>query len=548
VKQPLVQGIAVTGANGAAVDTGATTLGVGVALRITVTATEPDGRPLAFRFMRSRRCSTDTELQEWSPSNVLAYTTEVGDMTSCSGIVVGVRNDDGVDLDSGYFGDLQARVTLRVSDGRQPAAVAGVQLSVGGVEVDRLASFPVGTVITLTATGADPLGRPLQYAFYFTRSCSGQGYVQDWSASKTLVYTLAPEDVTSCTSIVVCVRNDDGWDYDSDLFGDHQYGVGLRVEDGTLPPVFGGVRVYASGAEVAEAAVLQPGETVTVVAAATDPRGLPLQYAFQIFRSCSGGGFVGDWSSSSNVSYTLTSADVTTCTRMFVYVRNNDAREYEGIGRGDAQTSAGLTVGYVPAISNIDMSDGYGRPIDAGVGADGRATVLILPTGATITIGAAASDSSGTPLEYNFVLVPAAEAAKLPKRDAGGNGIGGIGVGGGGGAGRRLMVAGAGRQLLAAAVAGAGAGAKAMGGGWGNASTITYTTSSADVCLSAVVAVRNRDGVDLAGELGDVAVVLPLQTAGECAGGGFSLNGGRRSGGGIAAALLAALCAFAALL
>ena len=64
-------------------------------------------------------------------------------------------------------------------------------------------------------------------------------------------------------------------------------------------------------------------------------------------------------------------------------MRNNDSRELIGPDQGDAWGQASFTVGYLPSLQEVSMLDGNGRPLGIEKG-----RVLVLPTGANITLGA----------------------------------------------------------------------------------------------------------------------------------------------------------------
>jgi hypothetical protein len=92
-----------------------------------------------------------------------------------------------------------------------------------------------------------------------------------------------------------------------------QNSVSLNVTDGTQPPHFTSITVTNRFGDVLpRSAVLQPNNTITVTASATDPLGLPLEYKFDMYRRCGQVGTLQDWSLSNAVNYTLTIEDATT--------------------------------------------------------------------------------------------------------------------------------------------------------------------------------------------------------------------------------------------
>jgi hypothetical protein len=212
------------------------------------------------------------------------------------------------------------------------------------------------------------------------------------------------------------------------------------------------------------------------------------------------------------------------------WVKNNDTREHQWEGYGDAQSSARLLVGYLPTMQQITMLDADGRPFNITEGG-----VVILPEGKQVAVDAGASDASNTTLEYNYVLVPADDAAKLDRWTP--NGIEKAPEpatsdssppastsravtfeavpqkGSKGGSGVAVRMKEQAPPTRAAPVADASL--KPMGSGWSEQSKVSYTVKAADECMVPVLAIRNGDAVSLlggSGALGDTAVALPMQT------------------------------------
>jgi hypothetical protein len=67
------------------------------------------------RFMVFRNCSGSGDFQDFSSSNEFTYTFKAEDITNCTVIFVGVRNNDGLDADGTMFGDLQYQVPLDIN-------------------------------------------------------------------------------------------------------------------------------------------------------------------------------------------------------------------------------------------------------------------------------------------------------------------------------------------------------------------------------------------------------------------------------------------------
>jgi hypothetical protein len=153
---------------------------------------------------------------DWTNATTFTYNVTLDDMRLFNTLWIFVRNNDGVNLDSDFAGDLQHLVGyLKVSDGRLPAKINQVRVEYANnhslVPEPRETPIFVGTKIRVVAVGEDPKGLPLQYTFQLYRSCGGTDIKQDWSSSNVFELTLPPEDVTSCTVVFVDVRNSDGW-------------------------------------------------------------------------------------------------------------------------------------------------------------------------------------------------------------------------------------------------------------------------------------------------------------------------------------------------
>ena len=137
-----------------------------------------------------------------------------------------VRNSDGTNLDSDSYGDLQYQYgPLRVSDGRLGAKFTSLklQLADGTVVQDPWkTALRVGTRIRFVAEGTDPKGLPLEFKFMLGRHNSFDGTIpkQDWSPSNIFEHVLVDADVTTGTGLHAYVRNNDGWNHNSNREGD----------------------------------------------------------------------------------------------------------------------------------------------------------------------------------------------------------------------------------------------------------------------------------------------------------------------------------------
>jgi hypothetical protein len=200
----------------------------GDTITIEALAEDPNSRPLEYKFELFRNCGGGAIIQDWSASSSVSYTFEDADMTNCTVMFIGVRNDDGHDYDSTSFGDLQMQVGFQVSDGRMPPVVNSVHIFQNGVETESR-SFQVGSSITLKVNATDPNNLPLEYFFNVFRNCGGTSDLQNFSSIDEFTYTFKSVDITNCTTIFVGVRNNDGLDADGAMFGDLQYQVPVNI-------------------------------------------------------------------------------------------------------------------------------------------------------------------------------------------------------------------------------------------------------------------------------------------------------------------------------
>jgi hypothetical protein len=164
-------------------------------------------------LVQPNRFATSFQPSEWTNSTTCTYNVTLADMRLHNPLWIYVRNSDGIDLDSSWAGDLQYSFRqMDVSDGRLPAKIIQLTMEYANnnsvVPGPETTPLPVGTTVRFVVVGEDPKGLPLQYAFQLYRRCKGSAFKQDWSSSNTFEHTLAPEDVTFCTSFV---RNSDGW-------------------------------------------------------------------------------------------------------------------------------------------------------------------------------------------------------------------------------------------------------------------------------------------------------------------------------------------------
>jgi len=193
---------------------------VGDTITLTAVAVDLFGLPLQYTFKRFRNCILESTLQNWSVDNDLTYTFTEDDITNCTSIIIGVKNNDGTDQD-GIFGDVQMSTLFTIRDERLPPTQNSIKVFDSNLIETASRSFHVGDTITLQVNATDPFGLPLEYVFRLYRSCALSSEIQAWSAANTVTYTFTADDITGCTSIVAGVKNNDGIDMDG-FFGDLQ--------------------------------------------------------------------------------------------------------------------------------------------------------------------------------------------------------------------------------------------------------------------------------------------------------------------------------------
>jgi hypothetical protein len=90
-------------------------------------------------------------------------------------------------------------MAINVTDGTPVPTLKGLTIAdtLGNILSSTYVVQPGSTVIA-TASAADAAGSPWEYMFTITRDCGMTSTtVQDWSASSSMRYLVAAEDVTS---------------------------------------------------------------------------------------------------------------------------------------------------------------------------------------------------------------------------------------------------------------------------------------------------------------------------------------------------------------
>lgn len=179
---------------------------------------------------------TTPQASNWTSSPTYTYNVTLADMKWLNEMLILVKNSDGIDVVSESAGDLQHYFgRLNVSDGRLPARLRGVRAEyadnntvIADLFTPLNTALVVGTRVRIVAAAGDPKGLPLEFRFELFRRCLPTNIKQEWSPSNVFLHTLAPEDVTSCTTVFVYVRNSDGWGhYDTTTLADDWVSAGV---------------------------------------------------------------------------------------------------------------------------------------------------------------------------------------------------------------------------------------------------------------------------------------------------------------------------------
>jgi hypothetical protein len=320
----------------------------GDSISIDVLVVDPKGLPVQVGFYQMRSCGGVGFIQDFSSSAVMNYTFVEADITNCTSIIIAARNNDGIEYDSSLFGDLQRGLSFQVTDHRVPPTVTHTEIKKNGTVVNTN-NFRVGDTLRMNVQAVDPNSLPLEYRFYLMRSCGGIGDLQDWSSSPVLEYTFIEADITNCTSIIVYVRNNDGLEREGVGYGDLQSGNSFTVRDDRLPPEVSSI-TYMKNGNATTSNEFKVGDTLVLTVNASDPNSLPLEYRYYLMRNCGGVGDLhgtnGGWTTSNTISHTFVEQDITSCTSIIVYVRNNDGLNLEGNTWGDLQRGNSFNVNF----------------------------------------------------------------------------------------------------------------------------------------------------------------------------------------------------------
>lgn len=324
-------------------------LQVGDKVSVTVNAEDPNGLPLEYKFVLAHSCHGVEVLQDFSSSNKLeSYITTDADVNSCNSLLIGIRNNDGINYDSVNLGDRQVNIPMPVSNGTIPPSIISANVYVNGnlttlnpVEVD------VGDAIRIEVNATDPNSLPLEYKFVAHHNMSAET-VQEFGASNVLTsYVVQPNDFGNSSYIHYGVRNNDGTDYRYEFIGDVDNVLEIKVRTSTVAPVLSSTTVLVNGITYINTGIVNVhlGDSVSVIANATDPNSLPLQYRFQISHNCHGDGVLQDFSPSNQLTnYIISTVDITSCSSIDIGIKNNDGMDHINSMFGDTWGSVGINV------------------------------------------------------------------------------------------------------------------------------------------------------------------------------------------------------------
>gem|GEM_PF-5405773 len=318
--------------------TAAQLIDVGDTVSITVSAQDPQSRPLEYIFRLYKNGTYERDLAYWSTTNTVDYVASASDISTGTSIGIGVRNNDSVDFEGAFYGDAKYSVPL-------PFSVSIPSISTITAEVNGTAytdqDLSVGDQLSLSVSASDPESRPLEYTFRLYKNGTYDRTLVPWGTTTSYLYTVASEDVSSASSIYVAVRNDDGIDLLGSFDGDVVFQFNLPFVY-KMPTIISST-LLVDGVEHTPGAPILIGSVVTLNIQASDPSSSNLEYVFRISRNGTLAGELQAWSSSNEVSYVAATEDAVADTSIMVGVRNDDGLDLDGF-YGDLQHSVSLPV------------------------------------------------------------------------------------------------------------------------------------------------------------------------------------------------------------
>lgn len=308
----------------------------GSVITINATASDPNGLPIQYKFLKGINSST-TVIQDWSSLSQASYTIPSTDQgLGGLSIWVAVRNSDGINYSSSLFGDNTSMWSYAVP-GSPPAVINSVVITNSSSQIlTQNSVLAENDVINIQVSASDPGSRPIEYKF-MSGVGSSTTVISDWSSSSSAIFTV-PNSVLGLSGLKlwVAVRNDDGINYSSSLFGDANFMWSYQAPGPYLPTTITTLSIKDQNNNILPAGTtLTAGQQITVEVTATDPNNLPIQYKF-LKGINSSTTIIQDWSSSSSAVYTIPSGETGLGgLKIWVAVRNNDGRDYNSSLFGD---------------------------------------------------------------------------------------------------------------------------------------------------------------------------------------------------------------------
>jgi hypothetical protein len=208
------------------------TLEKGKIITITAQASDPNDRPLEYKFSIQPPGGSFQVLQDWSSSNTLQWAVDSPYIGPNVIVAVSVRNDDGSDYQGSFMGDDYTYAIYQVFDpDTMPAYFLEIHDSLGNVNTnswtngtggswDVHPTLAISDVITFTAVATDPNHLPMTYKFARQNVGGSFETLQDWSPTNTYTWTVSRDDYGANVIVSIHVRNDDGLDWQGSSLGD----------------------------------------------------------------------------------------------------------------------------------------------------------------------------------------------------------------------------------------------------------------------------------------------------------------------------------------
>lgn len=299
--------------------TAARTVAAGDVVEVRAVADDPNGRPLAA----SAQGRTFDGL-------TLRHTVTADEASRATlQLVFDINNNDAF---TGHDAsrDIVVSVTFPVAGGGALPELAGI--TVNGVAHANPA--PTAAMLVAAAPVAD--GAPISIA----AQASAQVYLSWYDTTvRDPLGTLERQQVSASSATLPGTVTAGVYDVvvNVGLEGGPASTVTAPVQTADRPAAVTGLLVNG---DAPAGRVFRVGDTLLLAAQASDPLGRAIEYRFQVL-----GAATADtgWQPSSELTYTLTAADVTSSFRVRVFVRNDDGRTINASTAFDAVGTFGLT-------------------------------------------------------------------------------------------------------------------------------------------------------------------------------------------------------------